>query len=134
VRGNAGVDISASAELAQLQSRLIPRLDSSGYAYADINLWLAHVGASGSLLFARGQLNLVASTQVEIRPSSAVLTGTLKGTHDLQTLDGRLNVYADTSWAARRGVHSWGRQLFGFDGYTVQGTMFDVAIPELVIY
>ncbi len=134
VRGNAGVDLNASAELAQLQARVVPHLDTSGYAYADIDLWLAHVGAEGSLLFARGDVNLGASTQVVIRDQAAVLTGSVQGLYQLKALDGRVNVYADTKSARRRGVHSWERQLIGFDGYTLQGKMFDAAIPELVIY
>jgi hypothetical protein len=31
-------------------------------------------------------------------------------------------------------VHSWERQLIGFDGFAMQGTMFEAAMPELVIY
>lgn len=134
VRGTAGVDLNASAELAQLQARMIPHLDTNGYAYADIDLWLAHVGAEGSLLFARGALDLGASTQVVIRENAAVLTGSAQGLYDLRTLDGRLNVYADTRSARRRGVHSWERQLLGFDGFAMQGTMFEAAIPEVTIY
>jgi hypothetical protein len=134
VRGNAGVDLNASAELAQLQARMVPHLDTSGYAQADIDLWLAHVGAEGSLLFARGNINLGASTQVVLRDQAAVLTGSVQGLYELRALDGRLNVYADTKAARRRGVHSWERQLIGFDGYALQGSMFEAAIPELVIY
>ncbi len=134
VRGSAGVDLNASVNLAQLQARMIPRLDTSGYAYADINLWLAHVGAEGSLLFARGDLNLGASTQVILKDNTAVLTGSVQGLYNVKALDGRLNVYADTAAARRRNVHSWQRQLIGFDGYTLQGTMFEAAVPELVLY
>ncbi|HYX36909.1 MAG TPA: hypothetical protein VE954_27695 [Oligoflexus sp.] len=134
VRGTAGVDLNASAELAQLQARMIPHLDTNGYAYADIDLWLAHVGAESSLLFARGDINLGASTQVVIKDNTAMLTGSVLGLYALRTLDGRLNVYADTKSARRRGVHSWERQLLGFDGFAMQGTMFEAAIPEVAIY
>jgi hypothetical protein len=134
VRGTAGVDLRASAELAQLQARMVPHLDTSGYAQADIDLWLAHVGAEGNLLFARGDINLGASTQVIIRDQAAVLTGSVQGLYELRALDGRVSVYADTRSARRRGVHSWERQLFGFDGFAMQGTMFEAAMPELVIY
>jgi len=134
VRGNAGVDLNASADLAQLQARMIPHLDTSGYAHADIDLWLAHVGAEGSLLFARGDISLGASTQVIIRDNTALLTGSVQGLYNLKSLDGRLNVYADTKSARRRGVHSWERQLLGFDGFVLQGTMFEAAIPEVAIY
>jgi hypothetical protein len=134
VRGSAGVDLNASAQLAQLQARMTPHLDTNGYAYADIDLWLAHVGAEGSLLFARGDISLGASTQVILRDQKAVLTGSTQGLYSLETLDGRLVVYADTSSARRRGVHSWEKQLLGFDGFTLQGTMFEAAIPDVVIY
>jgi hypothetical protein len=134
VRGTAGVDLDASADLAQLQARMLPHLDTSGYAYADINLWLAHVGAEGALLFARGGLDLGASTQVVIRDQAAVLTGSVQGLYELRALEGRLNVYADTWRARRRGVHSWERQLIGFDGFALQGTMFEASMPETVIY
>jgi|GEM_PF-7024973 len=134
VRGSAGVDFQASAELAQLQARMTPRLDTSGYASADINLWLARVGAEGALLFARGDVKLGASTQLVIRQNAAMLTGSIQGLYDVKALDGQLKVYADTNSARRRGVHSWERQLLYFDGYALQGTMFEASIPEVVVY
>jgi hypothetical protein len=76
----------------------------------------------------------VFTPQVVLRDQAAVLTGSVQGLYELRALDGRLNVYADTKAAHRRGVHSWERQLIGFDGYALQGSMFEAATPEVVIY
>ncbi|MBC7532554.1 MAG: hypothetical protein H7318_13345 [Oligoflexus sp.] len=137
VRGEAGVDVAATATLAQINGSLKPHVDTSGYALIQADVLIVKAGIQGNLIFAKGVGNLEGSTQIVEKDEGFYLTGGLKAGYTINTLQGSVKVFADPMGVAlgdANASHAWEKELFAYEGFTFAGNSFDLSIPETFLF
>ncbi|MBC7661925.1 MAG: hypothetical protein H7249_19710 [Chitinophagaceae bacterium] len=136
IRGEAGIDIKATAGLAQLTASLRPHFDTSAYALVQADVVIVKAGIQGDLTFAKGEGKLEGSTQLVSRDTGVFLTGGVKATYDINLLRGSVKVFADPFEVAlgdANTAHAWEAVLYAYDGFTYRGTAFEYNIPNVLV-
>ncbi|RYZ58252.1 MAG: hypothetical protein EOP07_07610 [Proteobacteria bacterium] len=137
VRGEAGVDVAAAATLAQVNGSLKPHVDTSAYALIQAEVLIVKAGIQGNLTFAKGEGNLEGTTKIIEKESGIYLAGALKADYSINLLKGAVKVFADPMAAGtidENSAHVWESILYSYDGFTYGGPIFDLPIPETLVF